>query len=205
LESIIPTAAIVHGTPRCAYPASVLSSVPPLYPLITAGVMEVTGVGMDDVPAFLFAGAHCSPAATQSLRTQSSEQSFLLIGLLGWLALLGGFVALMRASGRGRSRWEILGACLIACTPGVADALIEYFHPENLLAMGFILAALAAATRNRWFAAGLLIGLACCAKQYALLAAVPLLVAVPRLDRWRFLLPAVGVAVVIRPDGARDG
>ncbi len=46
--------------------------------------------------------------------------------------------------------------------------------------MGLILAALAAAIRSRWLVAGMCIGLACCAKQYSLLAAVPLLVAAPR-------------------------
>jgi hypothetical protein len=39
--------------------------------------------------------------------------------------------------------------------------------------------------------------LACCTKQYSLLALAPLLVVAPRRDRWRFLLAAVCVAAAI--------
>ena len=91
----------------------------------------------------------------------------------GWPLLLAGYVLVIRASGWGRRRLEVVGACLLACAPAVAGTLVDYFHPEDLFAMGLLLGAVAAHLRRRWVVAGILIGLACCAKQYAVLAAVP--------------------------------
>jgi hypothetical protein len=203
-ESIVPAVAITHGVLRCAYPAvsavypaTNASSVPPLYPLIVAGTMAVTRIGSNDVPQFSPTARGCGRASVQALQRDYSARALLLLGLLGWPFLLGGFVLLLRASGRGRSRWEVLGACLIACTPAVFDTFIQYFHPEDMIAMGLILTALAAVIRSRWLVAGVCIGLACCAKQYSLLAAVPLLFAAPHRERWRFLLAVVGVAAVV--------
>jgi hypothetical protein len=203
-ESIVPAVAITHGVFRCAYPpVSVLdpatgaSSVPPLYPLMVAATMAVTRIGSNDIPQYASTPSGCSRESIQALRRDYSVRSLLLFGLLGWPFLLGGFVLLLRAAGRGRSRWEVLGACLLACTPAVLDTFIAYFHPEDMIAMGLILAGLAAVLRSRWLVAGLCIGLACCAKQYSLLAAVPLLFAAPRRERWRFLLAVVGVAAVV--------
>jgi hypothetical protein len=196
-ESIVPAVAIEHGVLRCAYPAADQSSVPPLYPLIAAGALAITRIGSSDVVEFPPTASGCGPTSSQALHRDYSTRSLLLLALLGWSFLLGGFVLLLRAAGRGRSRWEVFGACLIACTPAVFDTFIEYFHPEDLMAMGLILAALAAAIRSRWLAAGVCIGLACCAKQYSLLAVVPLLVTAPGRDRWRFLLAAVAVAAAL--------
>ena len=42
-ESNVPIFAIEHGTLQCAYPAGHGTAVPPLYPLVAAGVMAVTG------------------------------------------------------------------------------------------------------------------------------------------------------------------
>jgi hypothetical protein len=205
-ENIVPTVAIEHGTLRCAYPAYLQSSVPPLYPLVAAGVMEVTRLGTSDVRSLLYFDGQCDPSHSGLVNRHFSVQPFLLIGLLGWPILLGGFVALLSAAGRSRRRWEFLGACLIACTPAVADTLVEYFHPEDLFAMGLILAALAAAVRNRWLLSGVCIGLACCTKQYSLLVLVPLLVATPRDHRRRFLLAVVSVgALVLVPFGILIG
>jgi hypothetical protein len=197
-ESVAPTVAIVHGSPQCAYASSLASSVPPLYPVIAAGVMEVTRLGTGDVASLLYQEAHCDPNHFRPAGGRHySATPVLLIGLLGWPVLLGGFVALLRAAGRSRRRWELLGACLIACIPAVTDTLVEYFHPEDLFAMGLILAALAAAVRSRWLASGVCIGLACCFKQYPLLAFVPLLVAAPRGQRRRFLQAGASVVAVV--------
>jgi len=87
--------------------------------------------------------------------------------------------------------------CLVGCLPQVAAPLVQFFHPEDLLAMGLILGALATATRSRWVATGALIGLACCAKQYAMLAGVPLLVAVPHRQRLRFVVAALVAAMAV--------
>ncbi len=197
-ESVVPTAAVVDGSLQCAYPSYSASSVPPLYPVIAAGVMEVTRLGTSDAASLLYHEARCNPNHSRSIgRHHSSTDPVLLIGLLGWPVLLGGFVALLGAAGRSRRRWEVLGACLIACTPAVVDTLVEYFHPEDLFAMGLVFAAVAAAVRSRWLASGVCIGFACCTKQYPLLALVPLLVAVPRGQRRRFVQAVASVVALV--------
>lgn len=196
-ESMVPAMAIEQGSLDCAYPAQAMSSVPPLYPVIAAGVMEVTRIGTNQASAYLFTGPHCAePLAGPSHEPFSAKQLFLL-GFVGWPILLAGFVTLLRVSGRGRRRWELLGVCVLACTPAVADPLIEFFHPEDLVAMGLILLGLAAAIRQRWLVTGICVGLACCTKQYSLLALAPLLVAVPRRDRWRLLVAVTAVAAAV--------
>ena len=179
LESLVPAAAFEQGSLHCAYPSQITSSVPPLFPLIAAGVMEVTRIGASEASAYLYTGVHCVTPDNAFYRSFSAKQSLYVLGFIGWPVLLAGFVALLRAAGRGRSRYEFLGVCLLACTPAVTEPLVEFFHPEDLVAMGLILLGLAATIHRRWVAAGLCIGLACCTKQYALLALAPLLVAAP--------------------------
>ncbi|MGP8007464.1 MAG: hypothetical protein ACLP2J_10575 [Acidimicrobiales bacterium] len=156
-ESTIPAVAIAHGEWRCAYPRNADSSSPPLYPVVAAGVMAGTGLGEEGFPPAPF-GSDCGRSSRALSHWYSSSRDILLIGLLGWPLLLAGFIIVLRAAGRGRNRWESLGACLIACTPPLALALVQDFHPEDLFAITLILGAAAAAIRGRWLAAGVLIG-----------------------------------------------
>jgi hypothetical protein len=55
----------------------------------------------------------------------------------------------------------------------------SYFHPQDLLAMGLALSAMACAYRGRWIGAGILVALAILSQQFALLVAVPLFVFAP--------------------------
>ena len=101
------------------------------------------------------------------------------IGFLGWFALLGGAVGFPRR----RARTPPLGAhdvAVLACVPTVGACLQSTFHPEDLLALGLALAAVATAIRDRWGWSGLLIGLAVMSQQYATLVAVPLFFLAPR-------------------------
>ncbi len=205
LEGVVPAVAIEHGTLRCAYLQPVQSAVPPLFPLMAAGVMEITRVGASATVASE-TGKHCGSTEGKPSPGHLSTNDLLFIGLFAWPVLLGGFVALLRGAGRGRCLWEVVGACLIGCTPAVAGAITDYFHPEDLVAMGLVLAALAAAVRSRWLTSGLCIGLALCTKQYVLLAAVPLFFAAPRSSRWRMLSAAVATAgIVLIPLGLAMG
>jgi hypothetical protein len=196
-ESMVPAVAIEQGSLHCAYPAKVMSSVPPLYPVIAAGVMQVTRLGTSQANAYLFTGPRCAEPPAGPFRQPFSAKQLFLLGFVGWPILLAGFVTLLRVSGRGRSRWELLGACVLAGTPAVAEPVIELFHPEDLVAMGLILFSLAAAIRQRWLVTGVFVGLACCTKQYSLLALAPLLVAAPRRDRWRLLVAVAAVAAAV--------
>ena len=71
------------------------------------------------------------------------------------------------------------------------------FHPEDLLAMGFGLMALAAAWRKSWVAAGALAALAVLSQQFALLIALPLLVLVPASRRLAYIIGASCTVAVI--------
>ncbi len=111
-----------------------------------------------------------------------------------------GTVALLRASGRGRSGWEILVLGVMAVLPPVIMCLHEYFHPQDLVAVGFILAGLACVRRGSWGIAGLLLGLAVASQQFALLALAPLVVIAPRDRLIKFGASAVGsMALVVVP------
>jgi len=120
----------------------------------------------------MFRWSVLSAAATPTVR----------IGYASWFVLMAGAVALIRASGRGRSRWEPFSLILLACLPPVQMCLVSFFHPEDLVSMGLILGGLALARRGSWGWAGVLIGLAVVSQQFALLVAAPLFVLAP-LDR----------------------
>jgi hypothetical protein len=55
------------------------------------------------------------------------------LGFLGWLVLLAGVVALLRATGRGRCGREVTAVMLLGCLPPILFDLQEYFHPEDLM------------------------------------------------------------------------
>jgi hypothetical protein len=112
------------------------------------------------------------------------------LGYVTWFALLGGVIALLRAAGRGRCGWEALGVVLVGLTPVVWMPLLDYYHPQDILAMGFILAGVACALRQHWVGAGVLLGLAVTSQQFAVLALVPLFVVVPACGRWRVFASA---------------
>jgi hypothetical protein len=103
----------------------------------------------------------------------------LKIGFLGWLALMGGSVSLLRAAGKGRRGWEVACLILLACLPPLWLCIEGGFHPEDLLAMGLAIAALSLALRDRWLIAGIMIAFAILSQQFALLVAVPLLFVAP--------------------------
>ena len=114
----------------------------------------------------------------------------LRIGYVGWFVLLGGIVSFLRASGRRRRGWEPATLLVVACLPPVWLCLVEYFHPQDLIAMGLALGALACARRDSWVAAGVLVILAFLSQQFAILVAVPLLVLAPAKRRPAYVAAA---------------
>jgi hypothetical protein len=103
-------------------------------------------------------------------------------------------VAHMRALGHARlARAAALGLCV--ANPITLRAL-EIGHPEELLGAVLCVAAVLLAPRDRPNWAALLLGLAIANKQWALLAAGPVLLALPR-HRVRTLLLASALAVLI--------
>jgi hypothetical protein len=121
----------------------------------------------------------------------------IAIGSLGiWLC------ARMRADGRPRvDRAVALGLCV--ANPIFLPAL-ELGHPEELLggclALAAVLLAGASGARPRPLLAGVALGLAIANKPWALLAAGPVLLVLPRGSRARCLVPAGAVtAAVLAP------
>ena len=116
------------------------------------------------------------------------------IGFLSWFALMAGVIALLRTTGRGRRWWEPVTVVLVAFLPPVWTCVQSTFHPEDLLALGLALAAVACARRGSWAAAGALFGLAFLSQQFTILVAAPLFVLAP--GRRRLPLGAAALATV---------
>ncbi len=212
-ESFYATWAIAHGNFACAYPPVSPHtsqfflfyipgpSVPPFWALVSGGASAVTRIGHTaPFPSSQAMGAHCANAYPQMYHwAQNTAAIFPTIGLgyLSWFLLLAGVVALLRAAGRGRSGWEVVGVLLVAAVPVVWEPLLHYYHPEDLAALGLCLIATAFALRRQWVWAGVLLGLAVSSQQFALLVFAPLFVVAPGRARWKMLSSSAAVVIVL--------
>jgi hypothetical protein len=107
-------------------------------------------------------------------------------------AVLGVWLAAqIRAAGR--TRLEGVLALLLCVANPITFSALRYGHPEELLGGVLCVAAVLAATRDRPIWAGVLLGLAVANKDWALLAAGPVVIALPD-RRSRALLTAAAVA-----------
>jgi hypothetical protein len=211
VESVYSTWAIAHGHLACAYPpgtpyhfAGIGHPIPfiaPLWPLISGGVTALTQIGHNvPFPTSAALGPHCSTALTAMTRWSARSGTLtttMKVGYLCWFPLMAGVVAVLRASGRGRRRWEPAMLLALACVPCVLMPLLDDFHPQDLLAMGLVLGGVACARRGSWVWAGALLGLAVTSQQFALLVLAPLLVVAPANRRVRFAGAAICAAAVI--------
>jgi len=219
--SVYTTWAIAHGHLACAYsslggnslPGFVRPSsfIPPLYPLLSAGVLLVVHSTYNvSFPTAAQLGNHCMHANAAMYQWAAKSHAIaptIRISYLTWIALMSGIVALLRAAGRGRQRWEPATLLFLAVAAPVFECLTEFFHPQDILAMGLALGSLACALRGRWAWAGILIGLAFTSNQLALLFAGPMLVIAPR--RWMitfagaaaFVVALISVPVIILTSG----
>jgi hypothetical protein len=195
------TWAIAHAFPACAYSSTGASGVAPLYPLVSGGFAWLLRIGHGvPFPSAAALGPHCAKASgaigSWGFRSHALPETVLL-GYLGWLIFLAGAVALLRATGRGRCGWEVAGVMLLGCAPPIILALQQFFHPEDLMALGLSFAGLAFARRGQWIWTGILLGLAITSQQFALLVAAPLLMIAPRMARIRYGSALVGSAAVV--------
>lgn len=96
---------------------------------------------------------------------------------------------------RGRREWALLAAftALVLAGPLTAKALF-WGHPEELVGAMLCATAVVLAGRGRAVGAGIALGLALATKQWALLAVIPALCALPRGMRLRLAVVAAGVA-----------
>ena len=205
-ESTFSTWAIQHGQIACAYPAVNEPNEPPvapLYPLLAAGIAVVTQIGHGSpFPSAAALGPNCQSADTAMHRWNFRSAALTpttWIGLVGWLALMAGS---LRGYGHrdGAHRWEPLTLLVVAALLPVWMCVQSYFHPQDLLALGLALSAMACARRDRWLGAGILCALAVLSQQFALLVVVPLLLVAPAVKRVSFAGAAVVTgAVVVLP------
>ena len=204
--SVYAAWAIAHGHLSCAYlPSGAVGYAPtaPIYPLLSSALVSIFRVGHSVAfPNSAQLGQQCSMATsaiTHWALHSSAWSPTLRIGYIGWLVMTAGVVALLRVSGRGRCRWEPIALLMLALAPPVSMCLVEYFHPQDLIALGLALGALASARTGRWFYGGLLMGLAIVSQQFSWLVVVPLVVVAPRNQLTRFvggtILSALSVAV----------
>ncbi len=205
--SLYTTWAIAHGHFACAYPPLVtrgvqgswapVTYIAPLYPLLAGGISALLHLGSGVAfPSSGLMGPHCDAALREmllwALRADVATAT-VRIGLIVWVAVLASTVAFLRAVGRGATIWEPVTLFLLAISVPMLSAYFQYFHPQDVLALCCVLASLAALFNGRWLLAGIGMGAAIGANQYALLAGVGLFVLMSRRARWRFFL---GVCVV---------
>jgi hypothetical protein len=203
-ESVYSTWAIAHGHLSCAYYPDSNSGLPliaPLYPLLSGGLAALAHIGSGvPFPSQVALGPHCSSTLMATFRwsvTSGAPLPTYALGYVGGPVLMGGVVALLRATGRGRRVWEPTVLVMLACIPTVWTPLVQFFHPQDLVAMGLALGGLACARRDWWFWAGVLLGLAVTSQQFVLLALVPLVVVAPKHRRNRFVGAATGTAALV--------
>ena len=206
-ESTFSTWAIQHGQIACAYPAVSEPNEPPvapLYPLLSAGIAAVTQIGhRTPFPSTAALGPSCHNADNAMHHWYLRSAALIpttWIGCVCWLALMAGVIAWLRASGRGRTGWEPLTLLVVAGLLPVWMCVQSYFHPQDLLALGLALSAMACVRGDQWLRAGILCALAVLSQQFALLVAVPLLLVAPAAKRISFAGAAVVTgAVVVLP------
>ncbi|HMK63260.1 MAG TPA: hypothetical protein VK386_06550, partial [Acidimicrobiales bacterium] len=106
-------------------------------------------------------------------------RSQAVLGVLAWLVVLAGTQLLLRAVHRRPTAAEAVAALALSILPASSDALVESFHPQDLLSVGLSCAVLAQCLRRRWLAAGVLLGVAMLSKQFAVLVLIPAVASAP--------------------------
>jgi hypothetical protein len=203
-ESIFSTWAIAHGQLACAFPSAALPRNPevsPLYPLISGAVSAVVHLGSSvPYPAEVVKHHRCDEQYGAAVHWAIASHTLLptlRLAYLSWLALMAGVIAWLRTSGRGRTGWEPLTLLVVACLPPVWQSVEGFFHPQDLIAMGLSLGAMACARRDRWAVAGVLIAGAFLSQEFAVLVAVPLFVLAPGMRRIRYLVAAIASGAIV--------
>ena len=210
-ESVYSTWSIAHLNLACAYPpathayfppnASPFASVAPLYPILSAIASALFRIGHSVAfPTSATMGVHCSNAYLSMYKWSLAANALhatIDIAYVGWFVVMVGVIALLRASGRGRSGWEVITLLVLAVVPPMYMSVTSYFHPQDLIAMGLILLAVASATRGSWTWTGAFLGLSFASQQFALLAIAALLIVVPRGRRLSMIAATVLTVCVI--------
>ncbi len=210
-EVVYGTWAVQHGRLSCVYPvagphhpmalANPFALAAPLYPLVSGLVAAVLRIGHAvDFPSSRTLGPSCANGFAALFRWSvraSAIEPTVRIGFVMWLALLAGVLYLVRSTERRGTGWEVATGFALAVTPPVVMCLTYYFHPQDLLAMALVLAGTGAVLRGRPLTAGVLFGLALTAQQFAILAALAVIVLIDRRSLGRLFVGAATAVVVV--------
>ena len=117
-----------------------------------------------------------------------------VIGLLAWLLLAAGSLALLRAASVDSLGHRAAVLAFLVVLPAASSAIVQLYHPQDIASLGLSAFSLAQAMRHRWVLSGFLFGLAILTKQFALLVMIPTVVSAPDARaRLRLVVPAVAI------------
>jgi Glycosyltransferase family 87 len=102
-----------------------------------------------------------------------------LLGVTAWLVLATGALALLRAARADTLARQAGLLAFLAILPAASSAVVQLYHPQDVVSLGLSLAGLASVLRRRWLLAGVLFGVAVLTKQFAVLLLLPALAAAP--------------------------
>jgi hypothetical protein len=181
-EVSIPAYAIAAGHPSSAYPTS---------PQPTGRPAAFQPPGF---PVFAAVFISAWDAATGE-RGSSGALTFAGFAAVAIVVTAGGWLVGAGPGWRRRELWFLLA---VAVNPFFRESLGDYFHPEDVLALGLLLLSLCLASQDRWLWAGASLGLAIGCKQWALLAfPAVLLMASGRRAKTQFAGAALGCAAAL--------
>jgi hypothetical protein len=190
---------MAHGSASCMYrvpsPAVDYPVSAPLFTLLETGLQWVTRVGFSHpYPSGLVAldGCRHDYAALNSwLSGTAIARRTLWLGTVVWplLGASGVWLVRVRRGAASSLEWIVVG--VFSLWPVYSLPFLEYYHPQDVLALAALLGALAALESRRFELAGVLGALAFLSQQNVALALLVLLLMVPTPRAcWRFLAGA---------------
>ena len=202
-QTWVPAFAMAHGDFACMYPPvpSHPAFTAPVYPIVVSVLALVFRAGHEVAfPAGGALGAHCASANTAIggwITYSGAFKSALWFAYSSWLVFLVGLIAFMRTTSRGRTWWEPVTALALAATPPVLMSVTSYYHPEDLICLGLILFSMAAVRRERFVLAGVVLATALLTQQFAILAALPIVLTLSGRAPKRLVTALGGTLVVV--------
>lgn len=134
------------------------------------------------------ADGHLGPPLPPWYRSQG------VLGVIAWLILALGCLGLLRAAGCKMIGRQAALLIFLAFLPAASSAIVQLFHPQDIVSLGLAAGGLALTFRRRFVLAGVLFGAAFLTKQFAILMLIPALVAVPETrSRFHLLISAAAI------------
>ncbi len=100
-----------------------------------------------------------------------------VVGVASWLVLAVGGLALLRSAAADSVGRQARLLAFLAFLPAASSAIVQLYHPQDIVSLGLALGGLALTLRRRWVVAGVLFGAAMLTKQFAVLLLLPALTA----------------------------